>query len=402
MSMSRKYLIEDDLIVSFVCPPDSTHIELFDSQIRGFYCDFLRSGRKSYRLRYRVNAKLRVLTIGDAAQISTDQARAQALKFLVQVKQGIDPSQVKQEQVMGPTVENFFNDRYLPYVKSYKRSWSTDECMIRLHIIPRLGSLRMTSMSERDVAALIEHMKVKKYALGTCNRALVLLRYGYALGIRWREFGPESNPMHKYKNLIDDNKIENYLTHKQMQSLLMEVSKSENEMLQWIVLFLLYTGARKREVLDAKWADIDLEQRSWRIPKTKSGKVRHVPLSEGALEVVAKVKEVYGKHAFTFIFANEKTGLPFMNIFYSWDMARKRAGLDYLRIHDLRHSFASFLVNAGRSLYEVQELLGHADSRTTTRYAHLSRERLQEAVEVVPRVRLDVNNVPPATTAIVI
>ena len=76
-------------------------------------------------------------------------------------------------------------------------------------------------------------------------------------------------------------------------------------------------------------------------------------------------------------------------IFYSWDMARKRAGLDYLRIHDLRHSFASFLVNAGRSLYEVQELLGHADSRTTTRYAHLSRERLQEAVEVVPRVRLE-------------
>jgi integrase len=390
--MSNKYLIDDNIIVNFVCPPDSTHIELFDSEIRGFYCDCLRSGRKSYRLRYRVNGKLRVLTLGDAAFISSTQARAQALKLLAQVKQGIDPSLVKQEQVMGPTVENFFNDRYLPFVKSYKRSWGTDECMIRLHIIPKLGSLRMTSMSERDVAALIEHMKTKKYALGTCNRALVLLRYGYALGIRWREFGPECNPMHKYKNLIDDNKIENYLSHQQMQSLLMEVRKSENEMLYWIVLFLLYTGARKREVLDAKWADIDLEQRSWRIPKTKSGKVRHVPLSEGALEVITKVKEKYGIHGFTFIFANLDTGLPFINVFYSWNAARCRAGLDYLRIHDLRHSFASFLVNAGRSLYEVQELLGHADSRTTTRYAHLSRERLQEAVEVVPRVRLDVNN----------
>jgi integrase len=198
--------------------------------------------------------------------------------------------------------------------------------------------------------------------------------------------------MHKYKNLIDDNKIENYLSHQQMQNLLMEVRKSENEMLYWIVLFLLYTGARKREVLDAKWADIDFEQKSWRIPKTKSGKVRHVPLSEGAFEVITKVKEKYGIHGFTFIFANLDTGLPFINIFYSWNAARCRAGLDYLRIHDLRHSFASFLVNAGRSLYEVQELLGHADSRTTTRYAHLSRERLQEAVEVVPRVRLDVNN----------
>jgi site-specific recombinase XerD len=84
------------------------------------------------------------------------------------------------------------------------------------------------------------------------------------------------------------------------------------------------------------------------------------------------------------IFANPKTGLPYVSFFYSWDAARKRAGLPDLRVHDLRHSFASFLVNAGRSLYEVQELLGHADIRTTSRYAHLSRERLFEAVESVP------------------
>ena len=84
------------------------------------------------------------------------------------------------------------------------------------------------------------------------------------------------------------------------------------------------------------------------------------------------------------IFANPKTGLPYVTFYYSWDAARKRAGLPNLRVHDLRHSFASFLVNAGRSLYEVQELLGHADIRTTSRYAHLSRERLFDAVESVP------------------
>lgn len=288
--------------------------------------------------------------------------------------------------MLGLTVEEFFYQKYLPYVKSYKRSWGTDECMIRLHLIPQLGQLYMMAMNERDVAAFIEQMKTRGYAIGTCNRALVLLRYGFELAVRWREFGPECNPMRLYKNLIDDNKIEHFLSQKQTQSLLLEVRKSENEMLQWIVLFLLYTGARKREVLDARWTNIDLEQRSWRIPKTKSGKVRHVPLSEGALEVIVKVKEKYGKHAFTFIFANYKTGLPFMNIFASWDAARRRAGLGYVRIHDLRHSFASFLVNAGRCLYEVQEILCHADSRTTTRYAHLSRDRLQEAVESVPLV----------------
>ena len=250
------------------------------------------------------------------------------------------------------------------------------------------GKLHMMAMNERDVAAFVEQMKARGYAIGTCNRALVLLRYGFELAVRWREFGPECNPMRLYKNLVNDNKIEHFLSQKQTQALLLEVRKSENEMLQWIVLYLLYTGARKREVLDAKWADVDLEQKSWRIPKTKSGKVRHVPLSAGAVQVLAAVKEKYGHHAFTFIFPNEKTGLPFVSIFYSWDAARQRAGLDYVRIHDLRHSFASFLVNAGRSLYEVQEILGHADSRTTTRYAHLSRDRLQEAVESVPLVDL--------------
>lgn len=384
--MNTSNWIDDAFVGGMTCPLGRKHIEVFDSELRGFYCDFLLSGRKSFRLRYRINGKLRVVTLGDAVYISADQARTQALKVITQVKQGIDPSLGKEQHVLGPKLEEFFNQKYLPYVKSYKRSWDTDECMIRLHLIPQLGQLHMMAMHERDVAAFIEKMKSKGYATGTCNRALVLLRYGYELAVRWREFGPECNPMRLYKNLIDDNKIEHFLSQKQTQRLLIEVRKSENEMLQWIVLFLLYTGARKREVLDAKWADIDLEQRSWRIPKTKSGKVRHVPLSEGALEVIAKVKEKYGKHAFTFIFPNEKTGLPFVSIFYSWDAARQRAGLDYVRIHDLRHSFASFLVNAGRSLYEVQEILGHADSRTTTRYAHLSRDRLQEAVESVPRV----------------
>lgn len=134
--------------------------------------------------------------------------------------------------------------------------------------------------------------------------------------------------------------------------------------------------------MTARWRDIDWRQKLWRIPRTKSGKVRHVPLSSGALEVLDSLQES-ALPAVEYIFANPRTGLPFVSIFYSWDTDRNEAGLQDLRIHDLRHSFASFLVNAGRSLYELQELLGHADIRTTSRYAHLSRERLREAVEVV-------------------
>ena len=104
-----------------------------------------------------------------------------------------------------------------------------------------------------------------------------------SLAVRWKVPGVVGNPVKEVKNLRDDNKIERFLTNDQMTRLMAEVRSSESGMLQHIVLFLLYTGARKREVLDATWADVDWERKSWRIPKTKSGKIRHIPLSTGAL-----------------------------------------------------------------------------------------------------------------------
>jgi integrase len=262
--------------------------------------------------------------------------------------------------------------------------------MIRNHVVPKLGGKAMGRISPPDIAVFVELMKSENYAKGTCNRALVLLRYGFSLALRWKVPGIQDNPVKEIKNIKDDNKIERYLTETQTKGLLDAVRLSDNEMLQYIVLFLIYTGARKREVLDARWRDIDWAQRSWRIPKTKSGKVRHVPISSGAMSVLEhlRLRIRTGFLDEQAIFVNPKTGAPFVSFFYSWNNARIRAGLPEFRIHDLRHSFASYLVNAGRSLYEVQELLGHADIKTTSRYAHLSRERLVAAVEMVPQIAI--------------
>ena len=119
-------------------------------------------------------------------------------------------------------------------------------------------------------------------------------------------------------------------------------------MLSFIVPFLIYTGARKREVLEAKWQEIDFVKNSWRIPKTKSGKIRHVPLSSGALSLLKALRDTspVSLEPSAYIFPNPKTEKPYVSIFYSWDTARKAAGMPDLRMHDLRHSFASFLVNA--------------------------------------------------------
>jgi len=128
-------------------------------------------------------------------------------------------------------------------------------------------------------------------------------------------------------------------------------------------------------VLDARWEDFDFDRRLWRIPTTKLGKPRHVPISDGVMSLLGAVPRLEGGY----VFANAKTGKPFVSIFCSWDTARIRAGMPEVRVHDLRHSFASLLINSGRSLYEVQTLLGHTQVKTTQRYAHLAPKTLLDA-----------------------
>ena len=394
--MDKSY-INDEYVAQLICPTDKSHFEVFDANLKGFYVDVQPSGHKCFRLRHRVKSKLRVTTLGNVLLISADQARKMAVKILAGQSFGheinglelMGSDQSSNAVLMGETLESFFFEKYIPYVKSYKRSWKTDFSMIRNHLVPLIGRKPMRYLSPPDVAIFVDHMKQKGYAIGTINRALVLLRYGFELAIRWKEPGVEVNPVKEIKNIKDDNKLERYLCEKQAEVLMQAVAQSGNPMLQHIVLFLIYTGARKNEVLQACWQDVDWQKSSWRIPKTKSGKVRHVPLSRGALELLNKLQnqtklDHMGKRA---IFANPETGKPFISFFYSWNSARVRAGMPEFRIHDLRHSFASYLVNAGRSLYEVQELLGHADIKTTSRYAHLSRERLAQAVEHVPQIK---------------
>ncbi len=375
-------ILTRELVRTLTCPPQRAHLEVFDGVLRGFYVDVLANGRMNYRVRYRVNGKAKVLTLGDAQVLTVEEARELARAALRQVHAGQDPK-VDLQRVEGMSVKTFFIDHYLPYVKSYKRSWCTDESMIRNHVITHLGDRVMVQLTAKDIAAVVGKMREAQYAPGTCNRFLVLMRYGLKLAIRWNIDGMQSNPAKDLGNLKDDNRIERFLTPAQSKVLLGEIIHSPNTRLGSIIPFLILTGARKREVLDAKWVDVDLEQRLWRIPKTKSGKVRHVPLSAEAIRVLMALR-AEASPAQVYVFANPATGKPFVSIYYSWDTCRKRAGLPDFRIHDLRHSFASFLVNAGRSLYEVQQLLGHADIRTTSRYAHLSRDRLREAVETVP------------------
>jgi integrase len=272
------------------------------------------------------------------------------------------------------------SERYMPYVKGYKKSWNSDDSYLRNHLLPAFGKKHLDDISKRDVIDFHHGIRAKGKAVGTANRCLIMLRYALNLAVRWEIPGMTKNPTKDVPLFADPNKKERFLTEEDVQSLYRAVQASENPMLQYIIPMLILTGARKREVLDAKWEEFDLVRQQWRVSVTKAGKPRYIPLSDGVLQLITTMPH---DHA-TWVFPNPKTGKPFVSIFCSWNTARKHAGLADVRIHDLRHSFASFLVNAGRSLYEVQKILGHTQSKTTQRYAHLNQNTLLAACNVIP------------------
>jgi integrase len=149
------------------------------------------------------------------------------------------------------------------------------------------------------------------------------------------------------------------------------------------IKLLLLTGARRNEITQAKWSYIDRERRTLLVPLAKSGKPRTIALSGAAIALLQSIPHDEGNE---YIFPSPYSGHPFASLHYPWDRIRRRAGLTDLRLHDLRHSFASFLVNQGVSLYVVQGLLGHTQVRMTQRYAHLAPQTLLDATEVVAHV----------------
>jgi integrase len=211
------------------------------------------------------------------------------------------------------------------------------------------------------------------------NKMPVLFKIMFNLAKKQKVPGATENPSNGVTLFPTNNAKERYLTSEETARLNESLEASANTQLKYIVRLMLMFGCRKRELLDAKWEDFDLERRNWRIPMSKTGKARNIPISSQALEVLQKLPRWKGC---PYVLPNANTQKPFGNLFYCWDLVRKRAGLADVRMHDLRHSFASNLVNAGQSIYVVGKLLGHSQVKTTQRYAHLSDATLLAAVDL--------------------
>jgi integrase len=365
------------------CPDGQKKIDFFDCARRGFMLEVRRSGGKTYYQRYTdERGRERQYKIGPADVLSLAAARRKARTVAAEALVGTDPQDRRAELRAVPTLAELVRERYLPHVKSYKRSWCTDETVLRLHILPALGPQYVDLIRAEPIAALVERMREKGYATGTTNRVVIVLRHIFNLARKWRVPGVTENATMGI-NLAPDVNRERFLSLEEAQRLLAAVERDENKVAASAIMLLLLTGARRNEITHARWEYLDWEKRTLLVPISKSGKPRIIALNGVALELLRAIRT--GNESL-YIFPSPVTGQPSPSLHFPWQRIRVRAGLADLRLHDLRHSFASFLVNKGISLYVVQGLLGHANARYTQRYAHLTADTLRDAAEAVGSV----------------
>jgi integrase len=363
------------------CAPGKKKTDYWDcgpGSIPGFVYEKRCTGRGSWYLRYGQGSSQRQHLIGGDNSISYQQARDAAKRLRADVVLGGDPVARKQQRKAIGTYADLAK-LHIEEAKRTQRSWWSTEHIVNKKLVSRFGKSRLDEISPKEIAKWLGELAASGLKEATIDKYRVVLGRSYELGRRWGVAGTEINPVRSVPRRAYDNARQRYLTAEEAQRLKWACELSANKSLSALVGLWVLTGTRKRELLDTKWRDVDLERRLLRVPRSKSGRARHVPLSQAAIDIIERLPR---KEGCPWLVPNPSTGKPWVSIKRAWKKAIEEADLPGLRIHDLRHSCASFLAAAGVDLFQIGRVLGHAaHSSTTARYAHLANDTLLAAVE---------------------
>jgi integrase len=348
---------------------------LWDSLLPGFCVRVRPSGRKFYWCKFRINGKQRWKQLGEHGPMTPTQARREAKVVLDSVARGLDPSGRGEGDVV--TVEDLckrFMEAHGPDLKD--RTSGEYQRWIDNHIVPALGKLPLAEVNHKDIEAFHRSLRNKRT---TANRCLAVLSSMFA----WADvqgLREADNPCRKVKRFKEQAK-ERFLTNSERQRLFDVLDKHQDAEPYVVaaIRLLAYTGCRKNEILTLQWDHVDFENKCLRLPDTKTGK-RKVVLNAPALAVLSSLGRVDG-NPHVIVGRHGKGHL--IGLQRPWDRIRREAELPDLRVHDLRHSVASWGVAAGLSLPQIGGLLGHRSSATTAKYAHLADDVLRQAAEAV-------------------
>jgi integrase len=351
--------------------------EYSDTQVVGLKLLVNKAGRKFFYLRYTINRRKRGIKIGEFGVMSLIEARQRSTELKAQIQRGIDPQEEKQQLSQIPTFKEFVLDSYLPWAYSNKISADSDESKIRIHLLPVFGNVRIDQITTQSLQRYIDQLKLT-HTPATCNRHLSLLSRLLKMAVQFGSIA--KNPAIGIRKAQENNERHRFLSGDEISRFLESLAKDENPVAAAFLEFLLYTGVRRSEALNAKWENVDMFKKVWFIPRTKNGKHRHVILNPKALELLKRLRQQPNN---PYLFPGKLEGKPLNNPQKCFIRTLERAGIKDFRIHDLRHTHASIAINNGASLYEVQHLLGHSQTKTTSRYAHLADDTLRRVSDSV-------------------
>ena len=343
----------------------------WDREVPGFGIRVYRTGRKVYIIQTRGPAGSKRAVVGVHGDLRPEKARRQAIDMIDRIKRGEDA--VPRKPAAEPTVADLAR-RYMEAHVEVNCRPNTIEVfgrIVRLYIVPELGALRVSEVDRSHVSALHYKMRDKPYQ---ANRTRDVLAKMFRLAEAWGMTPPRRNPCRSVR-LYKERRRERFLTaeeYRRLGAVLKEAEADGSVMPSAVVAIrlLVLTGCRKNEIVTLRWDDIDRTAGELRLPDGKTG-ARRVPLTPAVEAVLAGIARIEGN---PWVITGKKRGGHLSNLDEAWMRLRVRAGLDDVRIHDCRHSFASRALAGGEGLPMIGKLLGHRKVTTTARYAHLARD----------------------------
>lgn len=370
--------------------PENKTYTLRDAELPGLSLRVYSNGRRAFFYRYRVGggrgAPIREPKIGDFGPLTVDQARKIAKDWAAAVRQGGDPMTERQVARDAPRVHELF-DRYLAEHAAKRKKASSlrnDRRMIEKRLRPHFGAVRVNDVTRRKIRAYHASLEATPYE---ANRQLALLSKVFTFAADELEWIDRGNHPVKGIQRFKEERRRRYLSEVEMTRLGESLRRAEDgeldraispfavAMLRLVVL----TGARHSEILELQWDEVNLDRRCLELRDSKTG-AKEVFLPPAARQLLAELPRQPDN---PYVIVGRNEGRHLVNIKYSWATIRKDAGLEDVRIHDLRHTFASVGARAGMSLPVIGALLGHRSPQTTARYAHLSDDPLRSAAEMI-------------------
>lgn len=353
---------------------------VWDSELKGFGVRAKPTGVKSFVIQYRnSNARSRRYTIGQYGRMTVDVARKEARRLLSDVSLGLDPADEKNQKRNTLSVASFSKIYMEEYAPGRKResSLKTDAINLQKHLLPALGSRAITDVSKADVRKLQQTLRDRP---GAANRTVALLSnmLNVAEQLGYRPEGP--NPCRGVESLLLQ-KRERYITDSEFSRLGRAISSAEeNKTVSASALaaikLLILTGCRKSEILTLRWSYVDMESRVLRLPQSKTG-AKPVYLNEHAMEVLRNLRSEGSE----WVLPSADLSRHIVNLRKPWTRIRSAASIEDVRLHDLRHTFASVAVSSGESMPMIGKMLGHTQAKTTQKYAHLDDDPVKAASE---------------------